>query len=121
LIRSLQKVLHHLVIQEHVDSRDIVILTPRSEERTYLKPGTRVGNFTLAGQSSSENNFNIQVTSVYKFKGLEKRVVILAEIDNRYTYNPTMIMYVGCSRARTHLIFIHDETAPPGMVHGVHG
>ena len=111
LLRKLQKLLHHLVIDEHIDNDEIVILTPRGEEKTRLVPGLKLGLFTLTVHSPDHQS-KIQATSVHKFKGLERRVVILAEIDQRTTYNRDMLMYVGCSRARTHLILLTDETAP---------
>lgn len=115
MLRQLPKILHHMVNEEHVACEDIVILTSRGEERTRLKPGNRLGMFTLTAFPSNRPN-TIQATSVYKFKGLERRLVILTEIDTRTTYNPHMVMYVGCSRARTHLVILHDVDAPAGLM-----
>ena len=111
LLRQMQKLLHHLVSEEYVDSQDIVILTPHSEERSRLKPGTRLGNFVLTSRQEQRSNA-IQVTSIHRFKGLERLLVILAEIDSKTQYNAEMLMYVGCSRARTHLIIMQDANAP---------
>ena len=114
-LRSLQKILHHLVNEEHIDCQDIAILTPLGEERTRLTPGLRVGMFTLSPQPARAQN-TIQATSIYKFKGLERRVVILTEIDERARNNTQIVMYVGCSRARTHLIIMYDESAPQELI-----
>lgn len=111
LQRQLQKLLHTLVAEEHIDNSDIVVLTPRGEKKTRLTPGLKLGLFTLTDQSPNHLS-KIQATSVYKFKGLERRVVILAEIDQRTNFNQDMVMYVGCSRARTHLIIFTDENTP---------
>jgi hypothetical protein len=110
LIQSLQKLLHRLIVEEHLSSEDIVILTPRGEKTTKLTPGTKLGLFTLTNQPPDHLS-KIQATSIYKFKGLERRVVILAEIDNRSSFNREMVMYVGCSRARVHLVILADENA----------
>jgi superfamily I DNA/RNA helicase len=115
MLRQLQKLLHRLVNEERVDCEDIVILTPRGEERTRLKPGSRLGMFTLTSFPSPRAN-TVQVTSVYRFKGLERRLVILTEVDTRTKYNADMVMYVGCSRARTHLVILHDLDAPTELV-----
>ena len=48
------------------------------------------------------------MSSVHTFKGLERRVIIIAELDNTMIYLPEEILYVGCSRARTHLILLCD-------------
>jgi hypothetical protein len=114
-LRLLQRLLNHLVNEEHIDCRNITILTPLGEERTSLKPGLRLGTFTLS-QHPSQNALTVQATSVYRFKGLERRVVILTEVDERTRVNTQMVMYVGCSRARTHLIILHDESLPLEMI-----
>ena len=115
MLRQVQKLLHRFINEEHVDCEDIVILTPRGHERTRLIPGSRLGMFTLASSPSQRAN-TVQATSVYRFKGLERRLVILTEIDSRSSYNADMVMYVGCSRARTHLVILHDVDAPAGLL-----
>lgn len=114
-LRLLQKLLNHLVNEEHVDCRNITILTPLGEDHTCLKPGLRLGMFTLS-QQPNQNGPTVQATSIYRFKGLERQVVILAEVDERARVNTQMVMYVGCSRARTHLIILHDKNMPPEMI-----
>ncbi|MBE3086437.1 MAG: NERD domain-containing protein [Bacteroidetes bacterium] len=109
--RTLQKLLYKLIAEEHIDHEDIVILTPRGEDRTRLKPGLKLGMFTLTN-TNDRRQMTVQATSIYKFKGLERRVVILTEIDQRSSFNMDMVMYVGCSRARTHLIIMYDSSAP---------
>jgi hypothetical protein len=107
-----------LVVEENIHPADITILTPRGRETTKLTSGTRLGNFKLTPHPSTERNV-IQVTSVYLFKGLEKKVIILTEIDSHTKYNLNMLMYVGCSRARTHLIILYDENAPSPVLNQV--
>ena len=59
------------------------------------------------GNREWEND--IQISTVHSFKGLERRIVILVEVDDAIRYKPEAILYVGCSRARTHLIIFADE------------
>ena len=108
--RSLQSLLHHLTNEDQIRLEDIVILTPHGEDRTMLKPGTRLGNFVLTSNMPEKRN-EIQATSIYRFKGLDRRVVIIAEVDSQFKYNPEMVMYVGCSRARTYLRLLVEENA----------
>jgi superfamily I DNA/RNA helicase len=63
-----------------------------------------------ADQVSDQPPGTILCESIYRFKGLERDVVVLAEIrpdDERLE----RLMYVGATRARHHLVVI----APPGL------
>lgn len=111
LIRLIQSKLHHLVMDEHISPQDIVILTPRSQDRTLFKAGSRLGNFVLIDSNRNWTN-GIQVSTIHAFKGLERRVVILVEMDDFVRYKPEAIMYVACSRARTYLVLYADENIP---------
>ncbi len=116
--RQLQKIIHRLVIEDHIDPEDIVILTPRGEAKTQLKSGLKLGNFILTDQYPTHPS-KIQATSIFKFKGLERKVVIITEIDTRTNFNRDMVMYVGCSRARTELIIFADQNAPTEIIEPV--
>ena len=56
----------------------------------------------------------VYCTTVYDFKGLESAVVILADIRRWPPEWDEMVrlLYVGCSRARNHLIVLVDQNAP---------
>jgi hypothetical protein len=108
LLRSLQKILNKLINEEHIRAEDIVILTPHASQKSELKTGVKLGNFLLSDRFPERKN-EIQVTTIHRFKGLERKVVLIAEIDNRYMYNPEILMYVGSSRARTHLLFFVEQ------------
>ena len=105
--KILQKTLHRLVNEEDVNAKDIVILTPKGKNRTSLTPGLKLGNFILSERATSQPN-QIMTTTIHRFKGLERKVVILAEFDSSVRFDLEMLMYIGCSRARTHLIVLHD-------------
>lgn len=111
MLKSVQSVLSKLVNEEQIAAKDVVILTPHTHEKSTLKNGTKLGNFTLTENPPKYRN-EIQATSIHKFKGLERKVVIVAEVDDRYMYNPETLMYVGSSRARTHLLFFVSQNAP---------
>lgn len=111
MIKGIQSVLHKLINEENVLADDIVVLTPHSQERSELKEGSKLGNFTLTSAPPRRMN-EVQATTIHRFKGLERKVVILAEIDSNYLYNPEILMYVGSSRARAHLLFFVDQNTP---------
>ncbi len=119
-LKHLKGILHRLVYKERIDCRDIVILTPRAPGRSALKDQMAVANFTLCGQPSQLRNY-IQVSSVHTFKGLESRVVILAEVDSEASHFLDSVLYVGCSRARTYLVILYDQDLDAGTVAKIMG
>jgi len=106
--RQISAILHHLVKDDGVAVNDIAILTPRGQERTDLKAGVMLGNFSLTTTANARGAYQVQVSSVHSFKGLERQVIILAELDNAMGYTPDEVLYVGSSRARTYLILLHS-------------
>ncbi len=113
--KALQKKLHQLVNEEDVSAQDIVILTPKGKNRTSLTPGLKLGNFVLTERSSSQPT-QIMTTTIQRFKGLERKVIIITELDSSVRFDLEMLMYVGCSRARTHLIVLHDAALAFGAL-----
>jgi hypothetical protein len=109
LIRLLRQILHRLVHDEHIGCQDIVILTPRTPDRSELKVGMSIGNFSLSKMSTTKHN-HVQISSVHTFKGLESRVVILTEVDREASDTLDSILYVGCSRARTYLVILYNQS-----------
>jgi len=112
LKNKLQSLLHKLVNEEHIYTDDIVILTPHSQAKTAIKSGTQLGNFVITENTVKRNN-EIQCTSVYKFKGLESKVIIMVEIGPLIFERLKEIMYVGCSRAKSYLVLMIDDYLQP--------
>jgi hypothetical protein len=111
MLKRLQSTLSKLVNEEHVPVEDVVILSPHTLAKSVLRAGTKLGNFTLTERPSQRRN-EVQVSTIHRFKGLERKMVIIGEIDSRYMYNPEILMYVASSRARTHLLFLIEANAP---------
>jgi hypothetical protein len=111
LKRLLRQVLHLLVVEEGVPAWDIVLLTPKSRQRSQLWELGPLGNFRLTEQWTDASG-EIYCTTVHKFKGLESPVVILAEIDGEGAWNLDSILYVGCSRACSYLVLLVAEDLP---------
>jgi hypothetical protein len=111
LKRELQSALHRLVFEEDVPAEDIVVLTPRSRTTSALWRWPSLGNLRLTEQWPPRAN-EVYCTSVYLFKGLESPVVILAELYPSRNQDIEALLYVGCSRARNHLIIFAEEALP---------
>lgn len=105
LKRLLRQTLHHLLVDENVPAWDVVVLTPKSREHSHLWGFGPLGHFRLV-DTPTDASGEVYTTTVHKFKGLESRVVILTEIDNDQLWNLPTLLYVGCSRARNHLILL---------------
>jgi hypothetical protein len=104
--RLLAVVLTNLVEQEHVPLEDIVVLTPSGTEKSRLRRRGSVDGFRL---SESVEPDTVLATSVHAFKGLERPVVILAELGDKHLEDLRQYLYIGGSRARNHLVVLATE------------
>ncbi|GAB4456330.1 MAG: ATP-binding domain-containing protein [Anaerolineales bacterium] len=106
----LKQILHRLVNEEGVQPAYITLLTTRSPEKTICRPGRKMGNFVLMewGDLNLRKN-DIRVSSAHRFKGLENRMVILTGLEDSDPDWLNPLLYVACSRARTHLVIIAHE------------
>jgi superfamily I DNA and RNA helicase len=97
------------LIKENIKPEDIVILTFKSKQNSYLKDLEIEGlGITLFEDERIHNS--IRVDSIRRFKGLDSKVVILTEMDDEFVRNDKniwdMTCYVAYSRARSMLIII---------------
>lgn len=104
-IRVLRKRLHTLVHEERVPPSDIIVLTSRAQRSSRLLEGTQLGNFILTWKTRSRNN-HIECSTIHSFKGLERPVVILTELEHLKSSEKDQLIYIGVSRASSHLIVI---------------
>ena len=107
--------LQQLIAKERVSTSDVVILTPRSEQRSLLAQWGSAGNWRFTTTWPPEPG-HVRYQSIYHFKGLEAPVVILAEFRPAPEQDAETLLYVGCSRARHHLVILADASLPEGLV-----
>jgi hypothetical protein len=112
--QHIQSVLHTLHVVERVPTEDIVVLTPRSSETSELWRLQPFGNFRLS--SRWDDSSGVYCNSVYRFKGLESPVVILAEVYPSQKQDLEALLYVGASRACHHLVIIAHRDLPPEIL-----
>ncbi|MGD9683547.1 MAG: AAA family ATPase [Candidatus Obscuribacterales bacterium] len=105
--KRLDSVIAHLVHEENVPLKDIIIL---EQSKQLLKDCTLPCGIKLIEKDSDSTSIGISYTTIRKFKGLEKPVVILAGLDHRLGKSSHAIrrnlLYVASSRASSHLILI---------------
>jgi hypothetical protein len=106
LAHLLAVVLRNLVEQEHVPLEDIVVLTPSGTGKSRLRALGSIDGFRL---SETVEPSSVLATSIHAFKGLERPVVILAELGDKHLEDLDRYLYVGGSRARNHLIVLAAE------------
>jgi superfamily I DNA/RNA helicase len=104
LARLLIRVLQNLEA-EGVPLEDIVVLTPTRSTKSALRNRGRVNGYEFSNDPQPGKVF---VSTVHGLNGLERPVVILAELDEQRG-DLTKYLYVGGSRARNHLIVLATE------------
>jgi hypothetical protein len=106
LAHLLAVVLGDLVWEERVPLGDIVVLTPAGKANSRLRSRGSVDGFRLSGEPESGS---VLATSIQGFGGLERPVVVLAELEDKPPEDLARYLYVGGSRARSHLIVLAIE------------
>lgn len=102
--RKLEKTLNKLINTEGVAKSEIAVLTARTH-KTY--ESFSVGKYEFC-KADDINSDYIVLDSIYRFKGLEKKVVILIDLNAALNRKQLQLLYVGFSRARSLLLVIDD-------------
>jgi hypothetical protein len=86
-----------------VSSKDIIILTGRakssSDFKMMINEKNIVGSYQLLENETDQQNC-IRYTSIHKYRGLERKVVILVDIHHN---DYAELNYLGASRAKVKL------------------
>jgi hypothetical protein len=104
---ELNRLVARLTGPDEIRIEDVAILA-RSVPLPNTYPGNRISGFALT-RASSPARGRLLLDSVADFKGLERKVVILLHPETMV--DDPESMYVGVSRARTHLIVVGDPEA----------
>lgn len=110
---KLVKLLDRLTQSEQIPIENIVLLTPSSKQKSRFHYGPIAdGRYRLNWGNYHEANA-LTCSTIHGFKGLERDVVIVAELDKlRRMRERDKLMYVALSRARLHLIILGDTGDP---------
>lgn len=120
------------VLQQYLDegtpAADIVVLSPIAFERSVagrLKDAARYritdsrGTVARCAPASTVGSADgvpaISFCTVHAFKGMESPVVVLCDISHVDDHEPQALLYVGMSRARSHLTVLLHEQARPSL------
>ena len=109
LVNALRKTLRLLVTEGGVSIKDIILLTPK-RSNSALQPEMKIGNYVIS-KYETDNPAALRMTTIQSFRGMERKVVILAELDARVDALETL-NYLGASRARTKLVLLVNNDLP---------
>ncbi len=119
LRRALEKVLRRLTEEEAVPPGEIAVLTPCGKEKSSLWREPVFGPPVLSEEAGTKGAGGqaIAWSTIHGFKGLERAVVILAELESWPGDDDScsQLLYVACSRARNHLILLLSADAAPAV------
>ena len=102
--KKLEKILNKLINTEGISKSEIAVLTARSYKNYE---NFSVGKYEFCRADDINSNY-IVLDSIHRFKGLEKQVVILIDLNVAFSKGRSQLLYVGFSRARS-LLFIIDD------------
>ena len=99
---AVEKYIDELVTEQHVDPGDIALLTRKNRERSAWKtPAARPA--WSATWELAEAQGKVLVSTIHSFKGMERPVVIVCELEEVDLHEDAELLYVAFSRARGHL------------------
>lgn len=112
MVQSLEDIVRTL-LKRGMTPADIILLSPRVRRNSGLAgidrlAGLEIQDFSLNGGAREPDR--LEYSTVHAFKGLERRIVILIDVDSVEGDRYQSLLYVGMSRARGHLyLLMKDE------------
>ncbi|MBI3097800.1 MAG: ATP-binding domain-containing protein [Planctomycetes bacterium] len=110
LLAAVERTIGALVRDQGVSPESIAVLTGHGKEKSRVWAAREFGGCRLATEVKDRGR-EVFWSSVHAFKGLDRPVVVLAEIEPSDHTKLDRLLYVGCSRARSHLVVIASEPA----------
>ncbi len=99
---------------------DIAVLSGKGRERSELASISHIGDYALrkfTGDYTEDGKQiytegELEFDSIYRYKGRQKAVIILAELDfDEWSERMERLIYCGCTRARLELMVLMSEEA----------
>lgn len=116
LKQKLSQALTRLLLVENLLAKEIVVLTPRPIANSALPQFSFPHGIRLVANPDDVRARSVLVSSVADFKGLERPVVLIAELDDKLPTDRCLrdaIYYVAFSRPRNLLaVFASPERLP---------
>ena len=107
---QLQRLLQRLLNEEGFTHDEIAVLSARGFQASHVM-GQRLGDIQLTDRLPLAPG-EVFATTIRRFKGLERSVIVLCEVDGRIPPGDAeALMYVGTSRAKTYLVVLLGQDA----------
>lgn len=101
---ELGRVLHRIIREGQLSSRDVVVLVPRGVERSAVFGRCGAFNLTLVAKGRDD----VQLSTIHRFKGLDAKAVVICEVSPREDEHFQQLLSVACSRARSLLVVLEQ-------------
>jgi superfamily I DNA/RNA helicase len=116
---ELMTLLQKLTTEDRIPPEAILVLTPYSRKKSWIKAEQLVGT---VGLDWNPGPGQVRLATIHAFKGLERSVVILVELERWLTQGVQGIdlkrlLYVGCSRAKNYLLVLLPKKHAEEMLH----
>ena len=110
--KGLEDVISDLMTED-IKMDKVMILSMYRLENSALASVKQICGLPLVDSSRQYNaaRNHIKFSTIHAFKGLESPVVILVDVDKVEDDESQSLLYVGMSRARSHLIMMSSEAA----------
>jgi len=106
--RQLSRVLHRLITEEKIAPEEIAILSGRTWDKGSLAGEDQLGMFPITHDPNGAPG-KVLFETIHRFKGLERPVVALVDIDSYVEKDNAELLYVGLTRARLHLVVVGSQ------------
>lgn len=99
-----------LTNEQGIPLKEMMILTSFSRQKSHLRPVKEL-------MSWSDEKGQALISTIHSAKGLERPVVLLAELERRFSEEKQRqdfekYLYIACSRAQSHLIILLTKPLP---------
>jgi superfamily I DNA/RNA helicase len=100
------RLLHQFINEGGMKREDVVILSASSIGRSALAGVEKVGAFTLVRPEDESDGSGVEISSIWRFKGLDRPAVIITDLTAETS---DVVRYVGMTRARSVLAMVGTE------------
>lgn len=100
------------LLDDGILPEDIVILSPRRFENSVASTVSKTKHISvreLRQGTGSKVSDEVAFSTIHSFKGMESKVVVMCDVEAVDSAEPQSLLYVGMSRARSHLTVLLSE------------